>query len=71
MNDRHQQTPFGVDGDTQVLRIVVRDRSGLGVDGCVQVGVLFERLDGRYVRQRRAGADHDAHADAAERRAIV
>ena len=51
-----EQAALGVDGDAEVLGVVVGDRAGLVVDRGVDDGCCLERLDGgqREERQERA-----------------
>ena len=52
VDDRYEQAALGVDGDAEVLGVVVGDRLRLGVDGGVDGRVRLERLDRRDREER-------------------
>ena len=55
VDHRHEQPAVGVDGDAQVLGVVVGDRLGVHVDRRVDHRVGLERLDGGHREERQEG----------------
>ena len=58
LDDRDHQPALGVDGDAEVLGVVVGDLAGRGVDARVQLRVHLERLDGGQREERQEGELH-------------